>query len=97
MKEKIKELAKKAGINLTPAQFSGVLEDEVDEFMLEDFADMLVKHIIKDIENTNILNPCATTTYDMSIAECARESIINMIKNEYSISYEFLEKEKLGL
>jgi DNA-directed RNA polymerase subunit E'/Rpb7 len=43
MNERIKELAKKAGINLTPAQFSGVLEDEVDEFMLEDFAESLIQ------------------------------------------------------
>jgi len=43
MNERIWELAKKAGINLTPAQFSGVLEDEVDEFTLEDFAELIVK------------------------------------------------------
>ena len=43
MNERIKELAKKAGINLTPAQFSGVLEDEVDEFTLEKFAELIVR------------------------------------------------------
>jgi hypothetical protein len=43
MNERIWELAKKAGINLTPAQFSGVLEDEVDEFTLEDFAELIVR------------------------------------------------------
>jgi len=42
MNERIWELAKQAGINLTPAQFSGVLEDEVDEFTLEDFAELIV-------------------------------------------------------
>ena len=47
MNERIRELAKKAGINLTPAQFSGVLEDEVDEFTLEDFAELLVKECMK--------------------------------------------------
>lgn len=31
-------MAREAGINLTPAQFSGVLEDEVDEFKLAVFA-----------------------------------------------------------
>ena len=31
-------MAREAGMNLTPAQFSGVLEDEVDEFELERFA-----------------------------------------------------------
>ena len=47
MNERIKELAKKAGINLTPAQFSGVLEDEVDEFTLEDFAELIVRECMK--------------------------------------------------
>ena len=47
MNERIWELAKKAGINLTPAQFSGVLEDEVDEFTLEDFAELIVKECEK--------------------------------------------------
>jgi hypothetical protein len=96
MKEKIKEIAMKT--KLGSANFdNGVNYYVGTDDTFEKFADMLVKHIIKDIENTNILNSCATTTYDMSVAECARESIINMIKNEYSISYEFLEKEKSGL
>ena len=47
MNERIWELAKKAGINLTPAQFSGVLEDEVDEFTLEDFAELIVRECMK--------------------------------------------------
>ncbi len=43
MNEQIKLLAKQAGINLTPAQFSGVLEDEVDEFTLQNFSEFIVK------------------------------------------------------
>ena len=43
MNERIKKLAEQAGINLTPAQFSGVLEDEVDEFTLEKFAELIVR------------------------------------------------------
>lgn len=35
------EMAREAGMNLTPAQFSGVLEDEVDEFQLERFAELV--------------------------------------------------------
>ena len=55
MNERIKELAKKAGINLTPAQFSGVLEDEVDEFTLEKFAELIVRECAKiaDIADEN--------------------------------------------
>jgi len=40
--ERIIRIAKKSGINLTPAQFSGVLEDEIDEFQLEHFAKLLL-------------------------------------------------------
>ena len=36
--EEISALAKEAGIKLSPAQFSGVQEAEVDEFTLADFA-----------------------------------------------------------
>jgi len=49
MNERIWELAKKAGINLTPAQFSGVLEDEVDEFTLEDFAELIVLECVNAV------------------------------------------------
>jgi len=34
------EMAREAGMNLTPAQFSGVLEDEIDEFQLKRFAEL---------------------------------------------------------
>jgi len=49
MNERIWELAKKAGINLTPAQFSGVLEDEVDEFTLEKFAELIVRECAESL------------------------------------------------
>jgi len=51
MNERIWELAKQAGINLTPAQFSGVLEDEVDEFTLEDFAKLLIQECAGRVDN----------------------------------------------
>lgn len=37
-RDEVIAMAREAGMNLTPAQFSGVLEDEVDEFKLERFA-----------------------------------------------------------
>jgi hypothetical protein len=37
-REDIIRMAREAGMKLTPAQFSGVLEDEIDEFQLEKFA-----------------------------------------------------------
>ena len=56
MNERIEQLAKKAGINLTPAQFSGVLEDEVDEFTLEDFAELIVRECIKCCDEIDDIN-----------------------------------------
>jgi hypothetical protein len=50
MNERIKQLSKQAGINLTPAQFSGVLEDEVDEFTLEKFAELIVQECMRQVE-----------------------------------------------
>jgi hypothetical protein len=49
MNERIKELVKQAGINLTPAQFSGVLEDEVDEFTLEKLAELVAEECMNII------------------------------------------------
>ena len=57
MNERIWELAKKAGINLTPAQFSGVLEDEVDEFTLEKFAELIVKECADVAKNSFVYWP----------------------------------------
>jgi len=68
MNERIWELAKKAGINLTPAQFSGVLEDEVDEFTLEDFAELLVRECIKSLWTEE----CHTS--DLAVEEYNRNS-----------------------
>lgn len=36
--DNILRLAREAGMNLTPAQFSGVFEDEIDEYKLAKFA-----------------------------------------------------------
>ena len=43
LNKKILAFAKKAGMNLTPAQFSGVLEDEIDEFQLMEFAKLVAE------------------------------------------------------
>jgi hypothetical protein len=47
MNERIKELSKCAGINLTPAQFAGVLADNIDEFELQKFAELIIEDIGK--------------------------------------------------
>lgn len=50
MNKKLIDLIKQSGINLTPSQFSGVLEDEVDEFELEKFAELLLKEVTNLIQ-----------------------------------------------
>jgi len=47
MNDLLSDLAKKAGINLSGAQFSGVLEAEVSEFDLEAFAKLIVQECFK--------------------------------------------------
>lgn len=44
-KEIIMKLAKQAGMNFTPAQFSGVLEDEIDEFQIEEFTKLVERYV----------------------------------------------------
>lgn len=60
MNKRIKELAEQSGINLTPAQFSGVLEDEVDEFTLEKFAELIIRDcadICQQVTNSGDYDP----------------------------------------
>jgi len=83
MNERIAQIAKKAGINLTPAQFSGVLEDEVDEFELEKFVELLLLDLIKEIKTVKVGNQCTYTTYDVSMAECVKIEIEKFIKKNY--------------
>jgi hypothetical protein len=96
MKEKINKLANIWANRREKDEKLGIVYT-FSEPALETFADMLVKHVIKDIKNTNTNNSCTFTTYDRSVAECAKENILKMIKQEYNINYKFLEKEKLGL
>lgn len=61
------QLAKNAGINLTPAQFSGVLEDEVDEFTLQKFAELIVKECLSVISKRKELGKDFTATEECKV------------------------------
>ena len=65
IKQKIMLLAKQAGINFTPAQFSGVLEDEIDEFQLMEFAKL-------------VASDCAMIAYNSGVndSDCCANSIL---------------------
>jgi hypothetical protein len=82
MKEKIKELALQAGGSHYP---------EVGGDILELFADLLVKDVLREIDKVNT-NVCCGTTYDTSISACVREKIVDHIKQAYDIKYKFLER-----
>ena len=79
MNERIKKLAKKAEINLTPAQFSGVLEDEVDEFTLEKFAELIVR------ECAGIALKDATPEWDWTEANTQSKKIAVDIKQHFGL------------
>jgi hypothetical protein len=82
MKEKIKEIALQAGGSHYP---------EVGGDILELFADLLVKDVLREIEECNIRHGCVTT-YDYSVAEGTKERIVKHIKDSYDIKYKFLER-----
>jgi hypothetical protein len=85
MKEKIKEIALTA--KLGSANFDGGINYYVgtDE-SFERFADLIIKDVIKQIQEANV-NYCCGTTYDKGVADCSKEKITNYIKEYYNIKY----------
>jgi hypothetical protein len=49
---------------------------------LHELVRLVVRDCIKVVSTTNIAS-CGATTYDMSIAQCAQEKIINGIKSHF--------------
>jgi hypothetical protein len=82
MKEKIKELALQAGGSHYP---------EVGGDILELFADLLIKDILQEVDDANT-NHCCGTTYDLGIAQCAKEKILKHLCTKYEITYRAREK-----
>jgi len=78
------EMAREAGMNLTPAQFSGVLEDEIDEFQIERFAELvraderesICKFMEHDVDLSGISEAPQlqnyTTTLLKTLSDCIR-------------------------
>jgi hypothetical protein len=50
------------------------------------FTELLVKHILTTVDDTNI-NRSVCTTYDLSIAESVRSDIIQAIAQSYGVVY----------
>ena len=67
-KEIIMKLAKQAGMNFTPAQFSGVLEDEIDEFQLEEFTKLIERYV-----HENCASICKNLYWGLRIQPTKRE------------------------
>ncbi len=80
MNKRILELAIKAGINLTPAQFSGVLEDEVSEFDLEKFAELIICECAAQAETKLLKNLKSNETHQLSYNEGLRDGVAEFKK-----------------
>jgi hypothetical protein len=77
MKPRIREIALQAGGSTYP---------EVGGEILEKFADLLIKDFIQTVDDAN-MNHCCGTTYDLSVAQCAREKILKHLQAEYEVTY----------
>lgn len=83
MNNHIKSLIKQAGINLTPAQFSGVLEDEVSEFELEELAKLIIDDVVAIINNPVNYNESVYTTFDLAQGNAVAQQLIKKIKEHF--------------
>jgi hypothetical protein len=63
------ELAREVGMKFSPAQFSGVLEAEIDEFSLKDF-----EALVRADERNRTWTQEHWTEYERSIAAAEREA-----------------------
>lgn len=85
MKEQIKKIAQQA--KMGGAGFdNGITYYVGTEETFERFADLLIKDVINQTKEANILHCCATS-FGESVANCAKEKIVNHIKNYYNIKY----------
>jgi hypothetical protein len=82
VKTRIKKLALEAGGSTYP---------EVGGEILEKFADLLIKDLLQEVDDANV-NHCCGTTYDLGVAQCAREKILKHLCTEYEITYRAGEK-----
>ena len=89
MNERIKELFELAGGTYESDGTNYITR--TDDFNPEYFAEILIKDVICEINNTNI-NSLGGTTYDLSVAIGTKEKVIKNIKQQYGIRYKFLEE-----
>jgi len=82
VKARIKKLALEAGGSTYP---------EVGGAILEKFADLLIKELIREVDDTNT-NHCCGTTYDLGLADCVKGKILSHLKSEYEVTYKVGER-----
>jgi len=51
-----------------------------------------IRDVLDEIMALNI-NRCAATTYDLGVQECARQEIVRLLAEHYSITYNILPKD----
>jgi hypothetical protein len=74
MKDIYKELALQAGGSHYP---------EVGGELLEKFADLLVKEVIKTVESTP--KHCAYTSYDLGTVDCTLAKVVETVKDKFQV------------
>ena len=74
MKDIYREIALQAGGSHYP---------EVGGELLEKFADLLLKEVIKTVESTP--KHCAYTTHDLGTVECTLDKVIETVKDRFQL------------
>ena len=69
------DMAREVGMKFSPAQFSGVLEAEIDEFSLKDF-----EALVRADERNRTWTQEHWTEYERSIAAAEREACAQVVE-----------------
>lgn len=92
MNERIKELARKAGISILYEYDGYDGHAGVANFDdIEKFADLMMLDLIKGINNIQTANKCVYTTFDKSIADCVKTEIIKLIETTYNVKVKYAD------
>ena len=87
MNEKLKELADAVGLGI---QHGGIVltKDVNAGIALEQFGKLVAEHCIRLVENMPL--HCASTTFQVSIVECAQQQAIDEIRKTFEVNDELV-------
>jgi hypothetical protein len=91
MNERIKELARKAGISILYEYDGYDGHAGVANFDdIEKFAELMMVDLINRINDIQTANKCVYTTFDKSIADCVKNEIIKLIETTYNVKVPYV-------